>query len=188
MAVSLTATISISNSSIVNGQVVDGVLGIFNTGTTPTNLLSVQLQNGSEIVNSGSGNSMALPALNWNGPGVQTTIPAISGNVAGSLYIPFQTTAYCGIQNTSSSFEFAFGLTAIILTSDGSMTTSSTATMQDVAPQTASQSPGALPYTPSSGPLSSSTATIPLPGAPPNTPVVGQLRFDSNLETLLVLM
>lgn len=185
MAVTLQAVVGVSNSSIVNGQVVNGVVTVYNQGTTPTNVNTIQLISGSEIVNGGA-NSVSLGSINVSGPGMLNGLPAVSsGGVAGQVSFPFSFTAFCGIQSITPLF--AFPVTALVTTSDGSFVAASTATVECVAPQSLPYQGPQLPFTPTAGPLAAVTSLSNLPGALPNTPVQGQLRLDSNLESGLMI-
>jgi hypothetical protein len=185
MAVTLQAIVGVSNSSVENGQVINGVVTVFNQGTTPTTVTTIQLFPGSQL--SQAADSVALGSINVNGPGMLNGLPAVSaGGVPGQVSFPFSVCVYGGLQPiTTLSSEFAFPVQAYVSTSDGSFVVASTATVQCTAPQTTTISPGAFPYTPSPGPLASTTATNAQPGQYPNLPVAGQMRLDSNLDSAI---
>lgn len=173
----IVVTVGVSNSCVVNGQVINGTVTVTNTGSSPVNINNIQLYPSANP-------SISLGQCPCNGPGINNTVPGL-----GSLSFPFGVTVYAGLQPTSSglSSEFAFPIGALVSTSDGSYTSAPNAIIQAQPPQSLPyQSPGQFPYTPSAGPLAAVTVNGPLAGAAPGVPVAGQARFDSNLESTVL--
>lgn len=171
----LTASMYVFPTYLTSSQTANVVCTIKNTGTSDVTVAGLQ-----SVVTQGQSNQARQVALPI---GRSAVVPA-----GGQLSIPWSDGLGCGIQSVSPEFRFTVGA-LITYSNSATITVAEAATVNVVAQQDSSPvQPGTQPYTPTPGPLASVTAGAVQPGAYPNPPVAGQVRLDSSLNDVLVVV
>lgn len=166
------AYMSVNPNYVLPGQRVNVTCIMVNTGSSNLSVNTLQPT---------TGNGTASAARNYPFPiGSSNVVPA-----GGQLAVSWSD-AY-GVSLQPSTLETQVTVGALIQTSDSVYTAATPSVVNVALPATVPPTqPGTQPYTPSAGPLASVTAAAPLPGATPYAPLVGQFRFDSQVNAALV--